>query len=560
MLAASRLPSAMNSALTILAGISDYAAAVRHRSWEWLLEIRRQLKVDLQLVDGRRVPLLPEPSEAMKSVLKRSELATAIKRVIQSRASEAVSLWPLEVLCVPIGGDRGERVAHGALVVARELTRSGETAEQCRADLETLGSWLKTAVEAHLASEPSHVEAEELRIASLHRVLDRAAATGSEHALLRVCADALAIWYDLEVRAYSEQLDGQFVLDVAPAGAAPEAAPPLLHGDAVPPDVELTRLPIELVDKLGFPTTHDFMAARRGPWWFCVSGQIEQGDEPRLVLCLEALWQSLQIVAATSDLRLERAMASHLLSATAEVEVGAGAALGELRTAIDAGRAGLAIVASHGGRTIAVGDVEVVSPSRSRSGFERMAISRTLADRATLALAVGRSTGRAFGRRERQTLESAASVFESWATGLLRRTELVERRAVVRPFAEVIEHAGAQAVKRGTSVAVFVIRVAEETFRPGLTHRWAAKIRTQLRAAEIVGALNEQEIAVLLYDIDSEQSRSVADRLRQVLESGVGDDQLQLPLIGVAHYEAGSLWDRSAVALARENALERPGT
>src|SRR5262245_20860140 len=118
----------MNVALTNLA-TSDYAGAVRHRSWEWLIEIRRRLNVDLQLVDGRRVPLLPEPSDAMKTALKRPELGAAIKRSIQSKASESVSLWPLEILSVPVGGERGERVARGALVIARELTRSGESAE-----------------------------------------------------------------------------------------------------------------------------------------------------------------------------------------------------------------------------------------------------------------------------------------------------------------------------------------------------------------------------------------------------------------------------------------------
>jgi hypothetical protein len=557
-LAPYRSPSAMNPALTTLA-TSDYAAAVRHRSWEWLLELRRRLNVDVQLVDSRRVPLLPEPSEAMRATLKRPELATAVKRSIQSKATEAVSLWPLQVSCVPIGGDRGERGAQGALIIVRELTRTGESAEACQAELDTMGGWLKGAIEAHLASEPSRVEAEEQRIASLHRVLERAAAAGSEHALLRVCADALAIWYDLEVRAYSEQLDGRFVLEVAPAGAAPGDASAVLAGDSVPPDVELTRLPIELVDKLGFPATHDLMAARRGPWWLCISGQIEQGDEPRLVLCVEALWQSLQLVAAASEARLERAIASQLLSATADIENGAGAALRDLRTAVEATRTGLAIVASQGGRTMSVGDDDVVSPPRSRPGPERIAVSRTIADRATLTLAVGRATGQAFNRRDLQKVESAARLFESWATGLVRGTELVERRAVIRPFAEVIEHAGAQAVKRGTSVSVLVIRIGEETFRPGLTHRWAARIRTHLRAAEVVGALNEQEIGVLLYDIDSEQSRSVAGRLHHVLESDRGDDQLQAPLIGVAHYEAGSAWERSAVTAAREDALGRPG-
>jgi hypothetical protein len=38
---------------------SAFEMAVRERSWDWLLELRRRLKVDLQLVDKRYAPLLP---------------------------------------------------------------------------------------------------------------------------------------------------------------------------------------------------------------------------------------------------------------------------------------------------------------------------------------------------------------------------------------------------------------------------------------------------------------------------------------------------------------------
>ena len=38
---------------------SGFEVAVRARSWDWLLELRRRLKVDIQLVDDRQTPLLP---------------------------------------------------------------------------------------------------------------------------------------------------------------------------------------------------------------------------------------------------------------------------------------------------------------------------------------------------------------------------------------------------------------------------------------------------------------------------------------------------------------------
>src|ERR1700752_4531485 len=38
---------------------SSFEIAVRDRSWDWLLELRRRLKVDLLLVDSRPSVLLP---------------------------------------------------------------------------------------------------------------------------------------------------------------------------------------------------------------------------------------------------------------------------------------------------------------------------------------------------------------------------------------------------------------------------------------------------------------------------------------------------------------------
>src|SRR5262245_20095983 len=38
---------------------SSFEVAVRERSWDWVLELRRRLKVDLLLVDGRSAVLVP---------------------------------------------------------------------------------------------------------------------------------------------------------------------------------------------------------------------------------------------------------------------------------------------------------------------------------------------------------------------------------------------------------------------------------------------------------------------------------------------------------------------
>ena len=71
---------------------SSFEVAVRDRSWDWLLELRRRLKVDLLLVDSRPSVLLPTPGDQaarLSAMLEHGEgaLLTAIGASLRERAS-----------------------------------------------------------------------------------------------------------------------------------------------------------------------------------------------------------------------------------------------------------------------------------------------------------------------------------------------------------------------------------------------------------------------------------------------------------------------------------------
>src|SRR5262245_9614730 len=73
---------------------SGFEVAVRARSWDWLLELRRRLKVDIQLVDDRHTPLLPfaaagpGPSLAGSWEQREPVVVSAVTSALQSRRSE----------------------------------------------------------------------------------------------------------------------------------------------------------------------------------------------------------------------------------------------------------------------------------------------------------------------------------------------------------------------------------------------------------------------------------------------------------------------------------------
>src|SRR5262245_52131988 len=117
---------------------SAFETAVRERSWDWLLELRRRLKVDLQLVDKRYAALLPFTATGatvnVSSLLEQGEptLRTAIGSAMQSRQPQATAIHGLQVVSL---GLAMEKNASGALVIGRALPE-GHDVEASRTQLQ----------------------------------------------------------------------------------------------------------------------------------------------------------------------------------------------------------------------------------------------------------------------------------------------------------------------------------------------------------------------------------------------------------------------------------------
>jgi hypothetical protein len=130
-----------------------------------------------------------------------------------------------------------------------------------------------------------------------------------------------------------------------------------------------------------------------------------------------------------------------------------------------------------------------------------------------------------------------------------------ERRAVARPFQQVVEEVAQQTVRSGGSVSVVVIRLGEGAFRPGAARRLATQIRSHLRAAEPAGALTDGELAAVLFDTNPDQARMVVNRLRALGSSIDDGEALASATVGVAHCAPGSVYDTPLIVAARQDAL-----
>ena len=98
---------------------SGFETAVRARSWDWLLELRRRLKVDIQLVDDRQTPLLPFGGGGPTQLCRdsgSSENRPGLGRhanALQTREPQAAAWHGLQIICMAL---TDERSTPGALV------------------------------------------------------------------------------------------------------------------------------------------------------------------------------------------------------------------------------------------------------------------------------------------------------------------------------------------------------------------------------------------------------------------------------------------------------------
>ena len=538
---------------------SVFEVAVRARSWDWLLELRRRLKVDMQLVDTRHTPLLPFAASghasSLSGMLEQGEPAvlSAISSALQSRVPQAVGLHGLQIICMAL---TIEPSTSGALVVGR-LLPPGHDADASRAQLELVGSWLSTAVEAHLLSPPALHASGVNRVAPLARLLAQAAERESDRELVRLFGEAVAVWHDIEVSGYVETAGGTFSRDVTLPGTRKGERPATIPAVGLPDSAELTRLPQGHLDRFGLPVNNDVYVSRfrRGDgraWLFVFTGAIDAYDLQRLGAYVALLDVTLALATVETAARIVSAITRCLADIEEAPEVRAGRALEELRTVLGAASATLTIESSNGAALLRASS-PALSVDASEGKASRLVMVKRSDRHYTTTVSVRRTESLQFTPRDHDAANAAAGVLNAWAPAALRVPPRGrDRRSVSPGFPEVIERSAREAVERGSPVTAVVLLVRDAVFLPGSTQRWVAGMRGQMRPSDLAGMMAEGEIGLLMHDTTTQHAKTIAERLRAVVGGAPGAGSI---LIGVATRLPGIGAPEGIVRDARADAL-----
>jgi hypothetical protein len=537
---------------------SSFEVSVRDRSWDWLLELRRRLKVDLLLVDSRPSVLLPtltDQAARLSAMLEHGEgaLLTAISASLRERASQTLDLGGLQIICVPV---ITERNACGALLVGR-VSPSRQDAVASRSQLELVASWLTAAVDAHLLSPPAFQSSGLNRVAPLAQLLGQASARESDRELIRLFGEAIAVWHDIEVSGYVETTAGVFARDVTLPGTKKGERPAVIPSAGLPDSTDLVRLPQGHLDRFGLPVNDDVFVRRfKGKdgrsWLMVFTGEIGEYDLQRIGAYVALLDLALLVSTSAFTARITRTIAASL--ATLDVpETQAARALEVLRVALGAAAATLTIESSSGVPAINITAPAGASEVHADASAFRLVLVKRSERHYTTTLSMGRNESLPFTPRDHAATTVAVSMFDAWAPAALGGARArFERRAAPRGFAEVLQRSAREAHERGAPIAVVVLLIRDAASLPGSTQRWVAGIRAQLRASDLAGMLDEAEIGLLMMDTGAEQAKSIAERLRAVVGGEPGQESI---LVGVAARNPGQNTVDGIVQDAREDAL-----
>jgi hypothetical protein len=537
---------------------SSFEVAVRDRSWDWLLELRRRLKVDLLLVDSRPSVLLPTSSDQgarLSAMLEHGEgaLLTAISASLRERASQAIDLGGLQIICVPV---ITERNACGALLVGRVSPPRQDTAAS-RSQLELVASWLTAAVDAHLLSPPAFPSSGLNRVAPLAQLLGQASDRETDRELIRLFGEAIAVWHDIEVSGYVETAGGMFARDVTLPGTKKGERPAVIPSVGLPDSADLVRLPQGHLDRFGLPVNDDVFVrrfkSRDGRSWLMVfTGEIGAYDLQRIGAYVALLDLALSLSTSSFTARLTRAIAACLASLEAP-EIQATRALEELRTALGVAAASLTIESSVGVPALRVTSPAGASDVDTDGSAFRVVLVKQSERHYTTTVSLGRNESLQFTPRDHTAASVAATMFDVWAPAALGGArKRRERRSAPRGFTEILQRSAREALERGAPVAVVVLLIREAASLPGSTQRWVAGIRAQMRASDLAGMLGEGEIGLLMIDSGAEQAKSIAERLRAVVGGDPGHESI---LVGVAARNPGQDTVDGIVQDARDDAL-----
>jgi hypothetical protein len=522
----------------------DRRASAANAELEYLLQLRHHLNAAFELFDERCMPILPPANGTVIKRLRRlavqpdgSPMRSALEQVLATGQSRVDVFEGLRIAIARIVSPNPLRAA----VIALAEPADDPKRVQGGRGLELMTGWLAEMVAKPAGGTESGRDTEWRQISAFCRVVSEQAVLGSETAVIHVFIEALAIWDDLDVRAYAAALNKTFSRTVVLSGANPELAPAGIDPSSLRHDGGLIALTPADMERAGFPP-HGTVSVAQVPdgvnpaWLLVFLGEIAPESNARIAALVNVLGEVLSAARAAEMSRLTWALLQALVGGLDSADEKIGRALQQL-TAATGRPAALSVTRLDGAVLMGAGDVDALSSWSAHGG---VSMRQPLLESCELLLALAPIDRSPALVRDQRLLDAAASVFGCWTAALLKRDELVRgRRGTERPFDEILQQQIQLARETGTELAVIVVKPG--SVQPLTVRKWVRELRAQLRAVDIAVALPTGEVGIVLPSTSLGEATRVVARLRRLSSADEG-----LAPLATAHAGVVSLADHDA--------------
>jgi hypothetical protein len=535
--------------------------------WDWLEQLRFRFDLSIEILDKQRQYVLaPAPARVRAPDIRAAttgpdddrlrEAAAAVFRTGKARSFAAdglhIRVFPL------FAGQQVPRTVAGLLLLGTEAPVASATlsnpADEVDRRLDAAGQWLTAAVEATI--DATALRSDETRAAErFGTIIDIVEAFGRMHddrQLIDLTVEALAMWYDADVRGYRQDVSGRFVLEAWLPGVDVSQTVRSLPGNAVWDHHEVFRLdsPRDFEDlgwdpRLGDTLFVPLAVEDSTEWVLTVSGVTEPSIEATLTLLRRVV--SLLLTQLDRDVinRVARMTASRLALCDAPFDEVVRLGLEALAGGI--GASGSRVAIYRQGQDAPATSIQWGTIDRD-PGFVEVGHDSATPHGIASAVAAGPGATavfwcekpiETFSAADARIAHSVATTFANWLCGTLVKRGDHAGEPAPKPSSDLMERMRESVDRRGRIVLGGSLAiVAPESDLPAAVELDELEhvVRRGVRSSDPIGVLSNQAVGILLEGIDDATGRLIVGRILRVSQT-YGFRSLR---IGMATFHASS--------------------
>ena len=517
--------------------------------WDWLEQLRLRFDLPIEILDKRRQYVLaPAPTRVRVPDIRAAitppddeRLREAAAAVFRTGKARSFAAGGLHLRVFPLfAGQQVPRGVVGLLLLGTEAPVASapgpDPAEEVDRRLDAAGQWLTVAVEATidataLRSDETHAAE---RFGTIIDLVEAFGRMDDDRQLIDLTVEALAMWYDADVRGYRQDVSGQFVLEAWLPGLDVSQAVRSLPGNAVWDHDEVFRLesPRDFEDlgwdpELGDTLFVPLAVEDSTEWVLTVSGVTEPSIEATLTLLRRVVSLHLAQLDRDASSRVARMTAGRLALCDAPFDEVVRMGLETLAGSIGASGSQVAIYRQGQDAPATLirwgtiqrdpGLVEVGQDSATPHGIASSAV----AGPGVTAVLWCEKQIEAFSTADARIAHSVATTFGNWFCGtIIKRGDPVGEQAP-KPSSDLMERMRESVDRRGRIVfSGSLAIVAPESDLPAAVELDELEkiVRRGVRSSDTIGVLSDRAVGVLLEGIDDPTGRLIVDRILRVAQ------------------------------------------